>query len=409
MKDTKNFHPQKKDETQRLYFDDPYQFEFSAAVVGRLEHEGRPAIILDRTCFYPEGGGQPSDRGTINGVNVSEVLVRKSRILHVLTQPVPEDQVQARVDSARRFDHMQQHAGQHVLSQAFQELQKAKTLSFHMGEEISTLEIQLPEISDHDLEQVENRANEIVFQDRAIKCYFVVPDKISSVPLRRPPKKTGTIRVVEVSGFDFTACGGTHPRRTGEIGLIKIVGREHIRGNVRFEFLCGWRALHDYGWRTHDMRSLAGRMTVGEKEIGAAVGKLRTENKDLKRRNRVLSEKNAAWEAENIIRHAQGPLLKEIFSEKTADEMRLTALHIIKQGRFCLCFGLKDKERVYLLFARSQDISLDLRDLLPVVSPLIEGKGGGQPSLVQIAGIRTDNLDTALEAAFDFLKKRIQP
>ena len=229
--------------TQRLYFKDVYLTQFQARIISRSTIDGEPAVVLDQTCFYPEGGGQPSDSGWLNEIPVTKVLEQDGEIIHVLEKEMPEESVSGKIDWDVRFDHMQQHAGQHILSQCFHELLQGKTLSFHLGKVVSTLEIGLSDLSENQLSAVEKQANLMVFTDIPIKTYFVEPDGLESVPLRKPPQKAGTIRVVEVAEFDYSACGGTHPCRTGEIGLIKILKKDRIRNNLRFEFVCGYRAL----------------------------------------------------------------------------------------------------------------------------------------------------------------------
>ncbi|GAH44716.1 unnamed protein product, partial [marine sediment metagenome] len=253
-----------KEGTKRLYLESPYKVEFEAQVVEKMIWEQKPALILDQTCFYPESGGQPCDKGMINEVEVLKVLEDEARIIHLLAEDISSDKVTGKIEWQTRFDHMQQHSGQHILSQSFHEFLGAETLSFHLGEAISSVEMDLRKISEEEVENVERRANEIVFQDREIKCYFIPEEKIESVPLRRPPKKKGLIRVVEVSDFDFSACGGTHVRRAGEIGLIKILKLERIRNNIRFEFICGKRTLEDYLWKNRILRELSTRFTVNE-------------------------------------------------------------------------------------------------------------------------------------------------
>lgn len=395
-------------ETKKLYFDDPYKWEFSARIIDRIRFGEFPAVVLDQTCFYPEGGGQPSDKGTINGMDILEVVEHEGRILHVLSRDIKDKNIQGKVDGSIRFDHMQQHAGQHVLSQAFYELYGAETRSFHLGEEVSTVEIAMKSASDLKIQKVEKRANEIVLNDLEIRSYFVEESKIQSIPLRKPPKKTGTIRVIEVDKFDYTACGGTHPCRTGEIGLIKILRRERIRDNIRCEFLCGWRAYRDYAWKTRDLRILSNQMTVAEKEVVSTFEKFQSEVKDLKKQNRKIREKLVGLEVEETIRKSDGPLISEIFTGKTIDEVRLLALSIVKKGSYVVCFAINDKQRAHLIFARSEDIDIDLRELVPLVSSLVEGKGGGQPSLVQIAGTNSTNLDKAVEKAVRFIKEKIR-
>lgn len=390
--------------TKRLYFDDPYLIKFESKVRERRRHDRRPALILEQTCFYPESGGQPPDKGEINGVQVVNVIEVGDEILHVLDQEVPEDMVSGSIDWKTRFDYMQQHAGQHILSGAFHTLLQGETRSFHLGAEVSTLEINIPKISEADLERVEELANAIVFQNKEINTCFVAQDKIAEVPLRRPPQKAGTIRVVEVSGFDYSACGGTHPRRTGEIGLIKILKWERIRNNLRFEFVCGGRALWDYIRKNRILLQTAARLSVGETETLTAVEKLFEDLKNQKKQNRRLREKVAEAEAREMVRKAEGALIQNIFSDRQIDDIRFLATNIIKSPGFVVLFGLETGPRVHIVLARSQDVDLDMRELVPIVAPLISGKGGGRPSLVELAGEKSDHLKDAIKQAADLIR-----
>ena len=393
-------------ETKRLYYEDAYLTEFDAEVVERTEREGRPAVVLDRTAFYPESGGQPWDTGELGGAAVVEVHDLDGTILHVLDRPVEDERLRGRVDWRTRFDHMQQHTGQHVLSQAFWEVLKGETRSFHLGPEASTLEIGLASASDADLDKVEDRANAIVWEDRAVKISFVPEDRIDEVPLRRPPKKSGLLRVVEVDGFDFSACGGTHVRRTGEIGLVRLGPAEKIRGNLRFEFLCGARALRDYRSKDRAVRRLATSFSCGPAEAPAQVGKLAAEAKALKKRARKLEERLAAFEAAEIVRSASGRIVAGLLEDKTPDEARFLALNVIRSGEFAVAYGALGEAQGHLIVARSESIPADLRQIVPAVAAVVPVKGGGGPSLVELVTAEKTRLREAVEAAAAWLRER---
>lgn len=394
------------EETKRLYLEDPYRTEFEAKVKEKTIYEQKPALILDQTCFYPESGGQPSDKGTIDHSKVLAVIQKNERILHVLDKDVLSQKVKGKIDWEIRFDHMQQHAGQHILSQSFHSLLRGKTLSFHLGKDFSSIEIDLRKISEEDVENVEILANKIVFQDREIHT-IVIPEKnVGSVPLRKPPVKKGLIRVVEVSGFDYSACGGTHPRRTGEIGLIKVLKWEKIRNNIRFEFVCGNRALRDYMMRNRVLRQAAVRLTVNELDVAASVEKLSADYKDQKRTAKKMQEKILQYEAQEIVQSSKERIFRKIFTDRMLEEVRLLALLIIKKGDYTVLFGLKKEERAHLVLACAENLGLDMRELIPVVSPFLKGKGGGRPSLVEISGERSDNLNDVLEKAYQFIKNK---
>jgi alanyl-tRNA synthetase len=393
-----------QESTKRLYFDNPYQVEFKANVIGREIHEQKPALILDQTCFYPESGGQPADRGRINGVEVSDVLERGTHILHVLQSEVESKKISGVIDWETRFDHMQQHSGQHILSQCFSTLRDAKTVSFHLGKRTSTVEIDLRDIKEEDVEKVEILANEIVFQDEEICTYITPEDMIEKVPLRKPPQKKGHIRVVQISDFDYSACGGTHPKKTGEIGLIKILKWERIRNNLRFEFVCGRRALVDYGMKNRIIREVAVRFNVGEGDLIGSIDKMILDLKYQRKRLRRAQEKILEIEAQEMTKDAKGDVIKKIFTDRPPDEVRFLALTLIRSGDYTVLFGTKFQNRVHVFLASAENLKKDMRELIPLVSPLIDGKGGGRPTLVEIAGQKAEGLELALEKVSEFLE-----
>lgn len=390
--------------TKRLYYEDTYRTEFEARVLDRRTAGGRPALVLDQTCFYPESGGQPFDLGTLNGVEVVEVVEDGEAILHVLKNQVEADAVKGRIEWKRRFDHMQQHTGQHILSQAFVEVLKGETKSFHLGGDSSTLEIGIGTVSNDALDRVELRANRAVFENRSVKTSFVPSEKISEVPLRRPPKVEGLIRVVEVEGFDWSACGGTHVGRTGEIGLIKVTGWDRIRGNLRFSFVCGGRALAAFQVKNRVVRDLVGKFNVQAGDVPVFVERLGAEVKEAKRRLKKLEETLAGYEAGEFVVKAEGRLVITVLAERGPDAARSLALAVIRKGEFIALIGARSESRSHLVMARSESIGVDLRPLAAELASLMNGKGGGSPSLVEIAGDLSADLDAILLAAAAKLK-----
>jgi alanyl-tRNA synthetase len=393
--------------TRRLYFEDSYLQEFEAEVVERRTCEGLPAVVLDRTSFYPESGGQPWDKGTLGGVEVLKVVDVEGTILHVLREGVPETTVRGRIDWPTRFDHMQQHTGQHILSQAFFEVLKGETRSFHLGADAATVEIGLAAASDAALDKVEDRANAVVWEDREIKSYFVPEEKIDAVPLRRPPKKHGLLRVVEVAGYDYSACGGTHCRRSGEVGMIKITGLEKIRGNIRFEFLCGSRALADYRTKDRTIRRIAGLFSSLPGDAAGHVEKLASDFKSLKKRARKIEERLAFFDARDIAARAHGRLIAGVLEDKSPEEARFLALNITRSGEFAVLYGAAGESQGHMIFARSDSLGIDLRELIPVIGAVVPVKGGGGPSLVELVTPDKGRLAGAVEAARVWLEARL--
>jgi alanyl-tRNA synthetase len=225
--------------TERLYYTDSYVREFAARVVDRSP-DGR-TVYLDRTAFYPTSGGQPFDTGAIAGVPVLDVVDEDSRVAHRVAEPVTASDVQCTIDWPRRFDHMQQHTGQHLLSAVFEELFGLKTVSFHLGTESATIDLEGSPVESHTLVEAERRANELIAGNRPVAVVF--EDAAAAQGLRKPSDRQGTLRIVAIESLDRSACGGTHVRSTGEIGVILLRKLEKIRQSWRVEFLCGARAV----------------------------------------------------------------------------------------------------------------------------------------------------------------------
>ncbi len=225
--------------TPRLYYQDCYTSAFDAQVID-LSPDGK-RVYLDKTYFYPTSGGQPHDTGILGEQNVLEVVDEGDRIAHVLSHPLSAVSVSAQIDWLRRYDHMQQHTGQHLVSAVFVEMYAAPTLSFHMSKEVSTIELGIKELSEAQIDDVESRANKIVREARRVQVSF--EDASQAEGLRKESTRTGTLRIIEIEGLDRSACGGTHVRSTAELGPIQIRNQEKIRGNTRIELVCGMRAL----------------------------------------------------------------------------------------------------------------------------------------------------------------------
>jgi alanyl-tRNA synthetase len=226
-------------DTRKLYYTDSYLQVFDAQVLA-AEDEGR-RVYLDRTAFYPTSGGQQHDLGTLNGIAVVDVIDEGDRVAHLVAEPVPETRVEGKIDWTRRYDHMQQHTGQHLLSAVFVQLFSIPTLSFHMGDETSTVELGAQELSEQAISAVESRCNELVREARPVRIEFAEAEEAQG--LRKASTRSGTLRVIDIAGVDRSACGGTHLNSTAEIGPVQLRKQERIRGNIRIEFLCGERAI----------------------------------------------------------------------------------------------------------------------------------------------------------------------
>lgn len=388
--------------TIRLYHIDAYCRRFEATIVEALEYAGRPAVRLDATAFYPTSGGQPHDVGTLNGVAVEEVLERDGDILHVLASALAPGPVSGEVDWARRVDHMQQHTGQHILSQAFDRTLGAETVSFHLGGEASTIDLDVPALDRDAVARVEDEANAIVMADVPVTVDAYDHAALSGVALRRVPEVDGPVRVVRIGDYDACACGGTHVRATGEVGAIHVRRWERRRGQVRVEFLCGWRALHDHRRQSILLQEATALLSVGNPDLPEAIARLAASEAEARRQvqalqRRVLDSELARW------RSAGQPvgawrLVHGVLEGLDAPAMRYLAQHLIEEPGTVVLFAVREPSP-QLCFARSQDVPLDAARLLREAASGFGGRGGGQPHMAQGGGVAADDLSAVLDAA----------
>ena len=382
--------------TERLYYADSYCTSFSARVVERLSWDGHPAVVLDRTAFYPASGGQPADRGTLGGVELLDAVVREEddAAVHVLERSADGTGVQGEVDWARRFDHMQQHTGQHILSAAFEQVLDAETVGFHMGVETCTIDLNVARLDSKTIEPVETLCNRVVWEDRPVNTHFVGPDELAALPLRRPPTLDGPVRIIEIAAsapgsqraFDVNPCGGTHVAHTGEIGLIKVVRLDYRGDETRVEFLCGGRALRDYRAKNGIVSQLSARLTVGQMELDQAVERLQGEAKqlrqDLRRARKQLLEVEADELAEAAVAHGPYRVVLRVWQGREPGELRALAQKLARcSATVALLAGID--QRAHLCFACSEGLDVDMASLLREACAELGGKGGGQPQLAQ--------------------------
>src|SRR5438270_7848428 len=280
--------------TERLYYTDSRLLEFDARVIDLDERDdGAVAVVLDRTVFYPTGGGQPNDTGTLGDARVVDCIdAEDDGVLHVSNGPTPEigDTIHGKIDWLRRLDHMQQHTGQHILSAAFVKLFDAPTKSFRMLEHECEIDVALDDPTDERIERAVDLANQIIWESRPIEIRQVTYAEAATLPLRKEPAREGELRVIEIADFDLTPCGGTHAKSTGEVGVIAVRSWERAKGLTRIQFMAGIRVLRDYRRANRTASDVATLFSAGREDSPALVAKLIDENKHLSRRVRELDE-----------------------------------------------------------------------------------------------------------------------
>ena len=376
--------------TDRLYLSDPYLKSFRARVIGMRDLDGKPAAVLDRSAFYPEGGGQPGDRGTLGGARVLDTQERQGEVLHIVDQAV-SGEVNAEIDWTRRFDHMQQHHGQHLLSAAFDKLE-APTVSFHLGDRTCTIDLDAP-LGKLDLRQAEAMANDSIWRDLPVIARDFTGEERSRLPLRKEPVKGD--RVVVVEGVDASPCGGTHPKRTGEVGCIAVLRAQRWgEGKARIEFVCGNRVVKLLREANETLLQAADALKAAPADLAQAAARVTSESQARRKSLESLQTDLAKLEAAQLMTKP-GPVVAKV--ERGAAFARAVAQAISSQGRTALIASIEDG-RAHLCFARPKGEGPAMGTLLKEALAILGGKGGGGPEFAQGSGDPA-RLDDALALA----------
>jgi alanyl-tRNA synthetase len=376
--------------TDRIYYSEPSCRSFEATVTRVEERDGRIVAVLDRTAFYPTSGGQPFDVGRLGPVDVIETIDNGDEVVHVLSGPLSAGvRVHGEIDWIRRFDHMQQHTGQHVLSAAFDRLLENRTTSFHMGAELSTIDL-AREATPADINRAVDEANRVVWEDREVSVRFVSADEVTRLPLRKEPVREGTLRLVEIRDFDLSACGGTHVARTGAIGMIAITNAERFRGGSRITFVCGGRALRTFRGYRDAVAGAVRVLSVLPQELPSAIERAQLESKDLRKTVGRLQGQLAGHEAIRLLAGAEVVSGRRIVVQALEgwDAAGLKAIAsslATDSGVAAMLMSVGDPTAVVV--ARSQDVPVDAGKILRTLLDRFGGRGGGRSELAQGAGI----------------------
>jgi len=384
--------------TERIYYRDPYAIEFDATVVGveplSNEHAGRRGVVLDRTAFYPTSGGQPFDVGSLGSSRVVDVIDQDGDgILHVIDGDLAPGPVHGTIDWTRRFDHMQQHTGQHVVSAAFDRLFDVRTMSFHLGSTASTIDL-AREVSAADMARAESEANRVVWEDRPVAIRFTTAAEAAHLPLRKEPTREGVLRIIDIDDWDVSACGGTHVARTGAIGIIAISGSERFRGGTRVEFVCGGRALETFRNLRESVASSTRLLSVLPSDVPASIERLQAEGRDLTKHVKALHTRLATHEAASLAANAEtiGPLKVVLAALEGWDAggIKGIATAIAAQPGH-LAVLLTAPPPAAIVVARASDVGVvDCAAILKRLTAQFGGKGGGKPELAQGGGLTGD-------------------
>ncbi|WP_227396199.1 alanyl-tRNA editing protein [Jeotgalibacillus aurantiacus] len=386
---------------EKLFYQDVYVKQFEAEVEKtNIDEQGRHYVVLNQTAFYPTGGGQPFDQGTLNGVRVEDVEEVEGEIRHY-TESKVTGHVTGEIDWQRRFDHMQQHAGQHILSAVFENQFHAKTISFHLGQDICFIDLEVDSLPEDTLLQAEEDANRVILDNHPIETKWVAYDELSQYPLRKAVSVKEDIRLVIIPDIDYNGCGGTHPGSTGEVAALKILHTEKQKGNIRVYFVCGQRVRKQLGEKHTVMQSLTAKLSAPQDQLPQAADRLLEQVRDLEKEREELKKQLAEMQADRYI-STSDHVIKEIFHDQAIADLQQLAKNITtKADDRIVLFVNETSDKLQVVCARGSSIDLNMNLPLKKGLSLINGRGGGKPDFVQGGGeklMTADELLSVLEA-----------
>lgn len=385
--------------TERLYYTDCYLREFEARVLRSEPAANGFKVYLDRTAFYPASGGQPTDLGTLAGLEVLETVDEGEEIAHLLRQAPEGESVTGKIAWPRRFDHMQQHTGQHILSAAFEKVGDYKTVSFHLGEESSSIDLDSDRLGSKQFEEAEDAANQVLFEDRPVRISFQPAEEAGRMDLRKPTSREGDIRLIEVEGFDLSACGGTHVNRTGAVGLILVRKVERMKGSTRVEFLCGGRALRQARRDFKVLSEAALLFSAAPETLPELIAKQNQELREEARGREKLLERLAEFQARELWQAAPvvggRRVVRQVFPAEEAPQVKMLAHALAKLPGAVALLGVKGQP-TKLFFAQTPGGTSEMGAVLKQTVTKFGGKGGGGRDFAQGGGLEESRLEEAL-------------
>lgn len=381
--------------TERLYYDNAYLTEFDAQVLACKPNGEFFDVLLDRSAFYPTSGGQPFDTGTLGDAKVVDVNVTDGEVWHTVTAPLKiGESVHGKIDWPRRFDHMQQHAADHMIASALYRLMGGVTIGLHVSDEVSTIDVAMPEgitrISDEEIRMIERDVNERIQRDVPVKCWFPSEEELETLPLRKKPTVSEHIRIVAIGEDEMVACGGTHPSTAGQIGLVKIVSVAPARGKMRVAFLAGQRALNDYFKCREAAHAAAEMFSTGVENLTAGISAMQEKLRNAEAELMKLKKEQLLSGVQGMIDGAEvlpnGAKLAAHFVDADAVLLRELASKLIETPGMIALMGAKNGDQAVYVFGRSADVDVNMGTLLRDSARPLGGKGGGRPDFAQGGG-----------------------
>jgi len=398
--------------TAKLYEKDPYKTEFKADIKSIEPKDDVFHVTLDKTYFYPEGGGQPADKGWIEGIEVNYVYKENEKVIHVLKkEPEKKKELTCKIDWARRFDFMQQHTGQHLLSAVFKNQFNLNTVGFNLS--VDSLRIDLDnQIGKKEINKVEELVNDYIYKDIKVETLYPNDDQLEKFNLRKEPTVDENIRVIKIGEIDFSPCGGTHLNSTGELGIIKIINVDNYKGGLRIDFVCGKRALRDFGFKNEIITELRNITSVPDEEILNEVKRIKEELKESEETITELNKQLLNYKADELLDRAENikgiKVIKDTFSDIPYNDVQWLSDILTKKDDLICIFGQHDQATARLLLSKSENIKeVNMNEIINEPLEHIEGRGGGNRFKAQGGGSKVKNIEQSVETAYNIIKDKI--
>ncbi|WP_431801477.1 alanyl-tRNA editing protein [Halobacillus andaensis] len=387
--------------TRKLYYIDPYQMDFESKVIKIDEDERGFYVVLEETAFYPTGGGQPHDIGTLNGVKVFDVEEAEDGVRHYTKEKLPYGVVivNGSIDQERRVDHMQQHSGQHIISAVFHDQFGIPTTSFHLGKDTATIDLDTEHLNDDLLKKAEEQVNKIIRDNMPVETKWMSVKEAAGYPLRKPLAVDGEVRLVVIPGIDYNGCGGTHPNFTGEVMAVKLFGWTKNKKQVRLEFVCGQRVLDKLGEKHQVVTEMKRIVPKPEHQLVEEVYEMIKVSKEKDKRIAELEEQLLQHEAREILSASQGEkVIQRFFKARSIKALQSLGKAIIEEASNAYLILVSEQDhQLQFVLAHGADVNRNMNEVAQQILPLIEGKGGGKPNFVQGGGKKVIDGETFAE------------
>ncbi|WP_145409696.1 alanyl-tRNA editing protein [Paenibacillus xylanexedens] len=388
--------------TDKLYYNSAYTHEWHTQITNRADKEDGIYVTLAETAFYPHGGGQPCDLGQIGGIAVLDVNLEDGEVWHKLEHSPEQVDVECKLDWQRRFDHMQHHTGQHLLSAITLKLADAMTLSFHLGTDYATIDVAAESLRVEQLAAIEHEVNQQIYHNAPIRTSWVTAEEAARLPLVKQPSVTEDIRIVEIEGVEYNACGGTHVSATGEIGLIKLLKTEKVKGGTRIYFKCGSRALNEFTATQQVLNGLTTKLKTSRDELLERIEKMEQEQKLLQSELNAVKATNDDYYAKELLAAREGLVIAQVFEDKPLKDMQSLATKLTAEHEGLVLFVSISEAKV-VLAQNGQPPEWACGPFFKGNLGAYQGKGGGSDKMAQ-AGFA--NSEDAI-AFYEFTKEQL--